>query len=83
MNICYIIKGQKDFYYCGITKRISNRIKQHNNKQNKSTCRNTPYKIIYSRIFSTIKEAAIQEKKVKRQGVRKWYFKNVFFKKLF
>jgi putative endonuclease len=76
----YIIKGINEFYYCGITKNISRRIIQHNLGMSNSTKNNRPFVIIYLKTYTNSLQARITEKKIKSQGVFKWYLKNIKFK---
>jgi putative endonuclease len=77
----YILKGRKDFYYCGITKNIAKRIIQHNCGMNKSTRNYRPLVIIFTRNFTNRMQARLLEEKIKNEGVKKWYHRNVIFGK--
>lgn len=79
MIFCYILKGKEGFYYCGITKRIADRIIQHNKGMSKSTQKKRPYTIIYTEIFTNMMQARIREKQVKNFGVERWYNKHIKF----
>ena len=75
----YILKGEKDFYYCGITNDIHKRYKQHNTGKSISTKKYLPYSIKFLRRFSTRSLARVLEVTIKNTGVKKWYDKNILF----
>jgi len=77
MCYTYIIKGKKDYYYCGITKDINKRYAEHNTGKSKSTRRNLPYSLKFCYENSTRSLARKLEEKIKRAGIRKWYYKNI------
>lgn len=77
--MCYIIRGERDFHYCGITTQIEKRIEQHNSGKGISTRKNVPYVILYTEIFESMKLARIREKQIKNYGVKRWYLKNIVF----
>jgi len=72
----YIIKGTKDFHYCGITKDIGIRIMQHNEGKNISTRSNRPYTIAHVIEFPTRQQARKMEVMIKNVGVKKYFIKN-------
>jgi len=80
MFFCYILRGQKDFHYCGITGHIAKRIKRHNAGKSKSTRKHIPLVIIHTAIFSSMASARIKEVQIKNQGVKRWYLKHVRFR---
>lgn len=81
MFYTYILKGQNEFYYCGITKNIDKRIIQHNRKESVSTRAYAPFTILVIRSFESRSESRILEKIIKNTGVKKWYNKNYLFSK--
>lgn len=79
MSYCYILKGEKDFYYCGITRDIVRRLQQHNTGKSKSTRVHLPLIIKFLQEYNDMKEARRKEIIIKNQGVKKWYQKNILF----
>ena len=75
----YILRGKRDYYYCGITNDIDKRYKEHNTGKSKSTKRNLPYSLKFLQSFGTRQEARNKEVLIKKAGVRKWYMKNIEF----
>lgn len=75
----YILKLEGGTYYCGITKDLERRLKEHNGGKSKSTRRNLPVQIIFTDTFDSYFEAREREKKIKLQGVGRYYRKNVLF----
>jgi len=75
----YILQGQKDFFYCGITKDIHIRYCQHNTGKSNSTKNYLPYSIKFLKRFSTRSLAHQLEVTIKNTGVKKWYDKNILF----
>jgi putative endonuclease len=75
----YILEGQNQYYYAGITKQLSERLGQHNRGESKSTKANKPYIIIYTEEFTDYKKAREKEKRVKNAGVKRWFEKNIKF----
>lgn len=75
----YILKGKADFFYCGITKDINKRIFQHNTGKSISTKKHAPYSIKYLTRCASRQSAHRLEVRIKRQGVKRWYQKNIQF----
>jgi predicted GIY-YIG superfamily endonuclease len=68
-----------DYYYCGISGHIAQRIINHNAGGTISTRQRRPYIILHAEIFSSYKEARIRERQIKNYGVKRWYIKHVQF----
>ncbi len=77
MVFTYIIKGQQDFHYCGITAHMCQRFKQHNTGHSISTRQYKPFVIVFTAIHSDYKSARKMEVRIKSQGVKNWYLRNV------
>ena len=60
--------------YVGLTDTVARRIDQHNKGQNRSTKAYKPFKLIYTEVFQTRKEAREREKYLK-SGVGKEFLK--------
>jgi len=66
MYFVYILKSEKDGHrYIGVTKNLKNRFLQHKTGRVDSTKHRRPLEIIGYRIFDTIYEALVFEKKYK------------------
>ena len=65
--------------YCGITSDIVKRMIQHNLGQSKSTKNHRPIELIHKENHGTMKEARRKEVRIKKQGVTRWYNKNIKF----
>jgi putative endonuclease len=77
MFTVYILKSDKNGrYYIGHTNNIKNRIKRHNNGQNKSTKMFRPWKLVYTEKYLTKSEACRRELEIKN------YKSGIKFKKL-
>lgn len=74
----YIIQGQRDFYYCGFSGKVIQRLQSHNQRRSKSTQWNAPYILKYIIEARDRKHAREMEKRIKNQGVKQYYFKRVF-----
>ena len=77
MYSTYVIKSlTNDKYYIGQTNNLEDRIKRHNANRNKYTKGKGPWKLIYSKGFSTRSEAVKLEMKLKslknKEYLQKW-----------
>lgn len=67
MYYVYILKSRKDdTHYVGYTYDIVKRLKEHNSGKSRYTSGHTPYDVIYSESFATLKEAKSREIQFKR-----------------
>ncbi|MEY2596205.1 MAG: hypothetical protein RL634_2103 [Bacteroidota bacterium] len=58
----YAIKSiNRNYIYVGITNNLERRLKEHNNKENRSTKPYAPFTLIYTEIFSTRIQARERE----------------------
>ena len=69
----YILKSQKtDKYYCGQTKDLNTRLRNHNSGNGKYTKNGVPWMILHQ-IKVTDRKAAVQlERKIKKRGIRRF-----------
>ncbi|MCC1483210.1 GIY-YIG nuclease family protein [Winogradskyella immobilis] len=66
MYYVYVIKSKvDDRLYKGMTKRLGERIKEHNSGKTKSTKGYMPWELVYKEILNTRKEARQREKFLK------------------
>lgn len=74
MNVfTYIIYSQTTgLYYAGITNNLKNRIREHNKCKTKTTAKAQDWNIVYSKMFSTRKEAYDHERYIKGIGPRRF-----------
>ena len=69
--IIYVLKSERNGnLYIGFTSDLQRRVNEHNLGQNKSTKAFRPYKIVYTKIAYSRKEARIIEKKLKSGYLR-------------
>jgi len=69
----YIIQSQKNnSYYVGQTNNIEDRLKRHNSGRSKYTKNKLPWKLVYTEVFKTRKEAVKREKEIKNKKSRKY-----------
>lgn len=69
MYFLYILRCSDNSLYCGQTNNLEKRIKEHNSGSSKSakyTKVRRPVKLVYSEMFSTLKEAMNRELQVKK-----------------
>ncbi|MEN8125306.1 MAG: GIY-YIG nuclease family protein [Bacteroidota bacterium] len=66
--------------YTGMTKNLSRRINEHNDKQNKSTKAYIPWELIYQEEFKSRAEARKREKYFKSGNGRE-FLKTIIFKR--
>jgi putative endonuclease len=75
MFYVYAIKSLIRIYiYVGLTDTVERRVNQHNKGQNRSTKPYKPFKLIYTEVFQTRKEAREREIYLK-SGVGKEFLK--------
>lgn len=75
--IVYAIKSlNKNYIYVGMTNNLERRLKEHNNKENKSTKAYAPFILIYSEKFETRLLARTKEKYLK-SGAGKSFLKSL------
>lgn len=76
----YIIQGKFDYYYCGFSGKLVQRLQAHNQKKGKSTRTHAPYVLKYLVEADSRLQARRIEKMIKAQGVRKYYMKRFYSK---
>ena len=79
----YIIRGIDNYFYCGLTGKLEQRMQQHNSKKNKSTKRHTPLTLMFLYETDSRTKARFVEKMIKAQGVQRWYYKQHFTYQLY
>jgi len=73
----YAIKSlSRKYIYVGMTNNLERRLKEHNQRENRSTKAYTPFILIFSETFKTRNLARIKEKYLK-SGVGKSFLKNL------
>jgi len=87
MFFSYIIESiSTGKYYIGQTNNLENRLKSHNQGDNKYTTSYKPWKVLYYKIYSSRQEAMSVEKKLKslknRELVIKFANDNQFINRL-
>ncbi|MBU1038995.1 GIY-YIG nuclease family protein [Patescibacteria group bacterium] len=66
MYYVYVLKSQKtDRYYIGSTGNLEDRLIRHNSSRSKLTKKEAPWKLVYSELYSSRKEAVKREKQIK------------------
>ena len=76
MFYVYAISSQtKNYIYVGLTSNLKERIRRHNKGYEKTTKPYRPFKLIYSEVFETRKDARSREKYLK-SGVGKEFLKS-------
>lgn len=75
MICAYILKCADGVYYVGSTNNMERRFWQHNNGLSRSTGHRLPVKLVFTKEFSTLKEARSYEFFIKRQRNKKFYEK--------
>ena len=76
MAYLYIIKLRDETSYCGISVDVVRRLLQHQRGENKYTWTRLPLVLKYVRRFESMKLARVEEVRIKKQGVTRWYIKN-------
>jgi putative endonuclease len=73
MFYVYILKSVKNgSYYVGTTRNISNRLKEHNSGETKSTRYLAPYEVIYSEPYGSLCDARRRERYIKSRKSKKY-----------
>jgi putative endonuclease len=73
----YAIKSlSRKYIYVGMTNNLERRLKEHNQRENRSTKAYTPFILIFSETFKTRNLARMKEKYLK-SGVGKSFLKNL------
>lgn len=75
MFCVYIIRGQKDYHYCGQTHDLVSRISAHNQGKSISTRKFKPYVLKWVTETDTRTKARFIEKFIKNQGVKNYLLK--------
>ena len=67
MFYVYVLKSEKNNnIYIGYTEDLRKRLKEHNNKENKSTKNKTPFELIYYESYKSKSDAKYRENNLKR-----------------
>jgi putative endonuclease len=75
--IVYALKSvEKNYIYVGMTNDLSRRIKEHNDRRNRSTKAYAPFNLIYSEICKTRLIAREREKYLK-SGIGKEFLRTL------
>ena len=74
----YILKGSKDWHYCGITNNILRRYIEHNQGKSISTKKHSPYVLRWMKEVRTRQQARFIEVMIKRKGVRRYLTKQQY-----
>jgi putative endonuclease len=73
----YAIKSKnRNYIYVGMTNNLERRLKEHNQRENKSTKAYAPFTLVYSETFDSRSDARLKEKYLK-SGVGKAYLKGL------
>jgi len=65
----YLIKSLKDNnYYCGITRNLIKRLKEHNSGKVKITAKKRPFNLVYFKGHQNYQEARKHEKWLKKKN---------------
>jgi putative endonuclease len=73
----YAIKSlSRKYIYVGMTNNLERRLKEHNQRENRSTKAYAPFTLIFSETFKTRNLARMKEKYLK-SGVGKSFLKNL------
>lgn len=68
----YILEGQRNYFYCGITKDVVRRIQEHNAGKSKSTRWYAPLVIKYLTVLQNYSDARKVEVSIKGTGVKRY-----------
>jgi len=66
----YIIENASGIYYKGYTENLEKRINEHNSGESRYTSGKGPWKLVYSKSFSSKREALIEERRLKRLNAK-------------
>ncbi len=73
MFYVYILQSQVlKTYYVGSTQDVSNRLREHNHGETRSTRKGVPWEIVHIEEFPTRAEAVRQENKIKARGMARY-----------
>jgi putative endonuclease len=73
----YAIKSKnRNYIYVGMTNNLERRLKEHNQRENKSTKAYAPFTLVYSETLDSRSDARLKEKYLK-SGVGKAYLKGL------
>ena len=72
MVTLYVLKGETDKRYVGITKDLSRRIKEHRSQRSKGGQLLGDFSLLYTEIFDDYATARAKEKFLKSGQGRKW-----------
>lgn len=65
MYYIYILRSKNGKYYTGCASDLNKRLEQHNQKLVRSTKKYTPWQLIYTEEYATLKNARKREKQIK------------------
>ncbi len=68
----YIIKSEEGLIYTGITKDITRRILEHNERKSTWTKRGSNWKLVHSESYPSVKQARVREKYFKNNSGKEW-----------
>lgn len=77
MVYCYILRLSNQTHYCGMTKDLVKRLKEHQEGKSKSTKRFLPVHLIWCVRCENGNVARSWEVKIKNEGVSRWLHKNI------
>ncbi len=66
-----------DKHYVGLSENVDKRLKEHNERQNKSTKPYIPWRVVHLEEYKTRNEARTREKYLKSASGRRWRKKNI------
>ena len=73
----YAIKSNnRNYIYVGMTNNLERRLKEHDQRENKSTKAYAPFKLIYAEVFDSRSTARVKENYLK-SGVGKAFLKGL------
>lgn len=67
---------RRSYIYVGMSSQLSKRVERHNKGQNKTTKPYAPFKLVYTKEFTTRKDARAHEKYLK-SGVGREFLKSI------
>ncbi len=67
---------RRSYIYVGMSSQFSKRVERHNKGQNKTTKPYAPFKLVYTKEFTTRKDARAHEKYLK-SGVGREFLKSI------
>jgi putative endonuclease len=73
MFYVYILRSQSlQKYYVGSTQEVSNRLREHNHGESRSTRPGVPWELVRTEEFQTRAEAVRQENRIKARGIGRY-----------